>query len=295
MNWKERAIREDAGFSFQVGIYSRQTFTDGNVGLYEKKGGTDFASRAKDPRSRAYFDTPLIYQQMEAIFKEMSPRTVLDAGCGDGRAVIWLLENTSANIIAVDGSHRGLQKLYHQYLEGRPEFEERVMLVHSDMLAMPLQAGCCDVVWAFESLYYLMNDYEVAIKQLAELLAAEGTLINGETNAEFDLVLELLNNGPKAMMDVAGSGVIREQWGEEFLVRPLLSRKRVLNALVAAGFRLRSERGISVYPHLISFLRSRNMFVDELNATSEEMKDVFLGMGDMQDAKRVNIYISQKG
>ncbi|ROS00115.1 methyltransferase family protein [Sinobacterium caligoides] len=275
--WKEDVLVDQKGYRLIDGIYSRgEVIGNSNVDKMLLAPGTDFHSRVRVPGSQSYFDCAVVYHYLERLFKGFSAKTVLDVGCGDGRVTTWLLENTAANIVAVDCSLDSLRRLQRRYLAQSEGYERRVLLLQCNVVDIPLRENSCDFVWAFESLYYLLEDYQRGINELSRILTDQGLLANCDRDYEYGLIYELLNKGPEALLAADKTKLMPEPGEEGDLQARLLTRREIRQALKANELYVMAESPVPAISVMVSYLNSRGLFVDEIQRYSAEMVSLFL-------------------
>jgi ubiquinone/menaquinone biosynthesis C-methylase UbiE len=95
-------------------------------------------------------------------------KIILDCGCGEGIITDYVTKQFGA-AIGVDISRKALarakQKLRH------------CDFVEADMRQLPFKDKSIDCVSCFETLYYLKNDYGIAIVEFARILSHDGRII----------------------------------------------------------------------------------------------------------------------
>lgn len=293
--WKDQVLKKNEHYRFEEMIYTGGD-VKGNeyVEVNKKEGGTDFYSRSKVPGTHSYFDTHIIYKQLEKIFKGLAPQTILDVGCGDGRTVVWFLEHTSADIIAVDCSFESLLRLKKNYLEGNEEYSRRVLLVHSNILKMPLADQCCDFIWAFEVYCYLLADYEQGMKESLRTLKNKGYFATAERNKAFGLLHELLNRGPQGMIRAYHDSTIIDVWNEENIYTKVYDQDQIKEMLKRNGLTVRQVLGVSYFSLITAFLKSRGLFVQDIEENAQPLAEIYEHYSAAQDTHRSTIYLTQK-
>jgi trans-aconitate 2-methyltransferase len=107
---------------------------------------------------------------------------VLDAGCGSGRVTRLLLERLPrGRVIGADGS----ESMIAEARRGLADFEDRIDLVHSDLLSLGLDQPV-DAVFS-NAVFHWIFDHDALFRRLRGTLKPGGTLAaqcGGEGNVE---------------------------------------------------------------------------------------------------------------
>ncbi len=107
---------------------------------------------------------------------KVSPCRLLDLGCGAGRTVRVALEK-GCTVTGVDISQRQLQEVREQVPQGISE--DRLTLVHADMISLPLNDRSFDDVLVIASIHHLMSrgDRAKALKEAFRVTVEGGRLM----------------------------------------------------------------------------------------------------------------------
>jgi len=95
---------------------------------------------------------------------------VLDAGCGTGEALAWLLGEVEPN-----GTVVGVDLSAAHVAAARRARSPTIRVMQADLLEMPLAAGSFDVIWCANVINHL-HDPRLGVQRLATLLVPEGRL-----------------------------------------------------------------------------------------------------------------------
>ena len=130
-----------------------------------------------EPWFREHVDS-ILSEELLCVSRDWFPgRTVLDAGCGNGRWTIGLLR-LGCNVCAVDASEGALEQLEAAVEElCTPEERERLEVERVNLLQLPadLQARSFDLVFTFGVLHHT-GDTREALRKVAGLVGPEGLL-----------------------------------------------------------------------------------------------------------------------
>lgn len=90
---------------------------------------------------------------LEAIPKDLKEGTILDIGAGTGAQTILLLENTNANVIALDSNKEFIQTLLNR---ARNEgFDSRIKGIEESMHSIHLPTASIDIIWCEGAIYHI--------------------------------------------------------------------------------------------------------------------------------------------
>ncbi len=95
---------------------------------------------------------------------------VLDAGCGTGEALAWLLSEVEPN-----GTVVGVDLSAAHVAAARRGRSPSIRVMQADLLETPLAAGSFDVIWCANVINHL-RDPRLGVQRLATLLVPEGRL-----------------------------------------------------------------------------------------------------------------------
>lgn len=293
--WKDDVLIQNSEYRFTGGIWTKGLIEDDNLAMYEKEGGSIFRERARVPGTHTYFDTQAIAQHLSKIFVDHKADVVMDLGCGDGRIVEWFLENTSCNVIAVDGTYESLKRMYETYLKHDEQLLERTLLIHADMMEVPVNNACCEFLWTYEVLCFLHDDYAKGIQKCADLLKPGGIAAIGDRSKEFGVVHELLNRGPAGMLKTFQEDAVIDSWNESEIVTRVLTADEIAGYMNDCGLEEIHRTGVSFLPLIISYLRSHGQFVSEIEDMAERLSEITMRYSKADSLNRTNIIVGRKG
>jgi SAM-dependent methyltransferase len=101
---------------------------------------------------------------------------VLDAGCGTGEALAWLLGE-----VAPDGSVVGVDLSAAHVAAARRGRSQGIQVLQADLLELPLAVGSFDVIWCVNVINHL-HDPRLGVQRLATLLVPDGRLALGQSS-----------------------------------------------------------------------------------------------------------------
>jgi SAM-dependent methyltransferase len=101
---------------------------------------------------------------------------VLDAGCGTGEALAWLLGEVEPN-----GTVVGVDLSAAHVAAARRARSPTIRVMQAHLLEMPLAAGSFDVIWCVNVINHL-HDPLLGVQRLATLLVSGGRLAVGQSS-----------------------------------------------------------------------------------------------------------------
>jgi SAM-dependent methyltransferase len=101
---------------------------------------------------------------------------VLDAGCGTGEALAWLLSEVEPN-----GTVVGVDLSAAHVAAARRGRSPTIRVLQADLLEMPLAAGSFDAIWCVNVINHL-RDPLLGVQRLAALLVPDGRLAVGQSS-----------------------------------------------------------------------------------------------------------------
>ena len=121
--------------------------------------------------------------------RALSPRRVLEVGCGWGELAEWIARDTGAEVVAVDLSPRMVELARERGVDARV----------ADVQELPFADGEFDLVVAAWMLYHV-PDLDRGLGELARVLRPGGRLV-AVTNSRFHLIelRELVGSGPSTL------------------------------------------------------------------------------------------------
>jgi SAM-dependent methyltransferase len=101
---------------------------------------------------------------------------ILDAGCGTGEALQWLLE-----AVTPGGSVVGIDLAAAHVDAARLHRSPRIQVFQADLFDAPLAAASFDVVWSVNTIHHL-RDPLLGVERLAKLVRPGGRLAMGQSS-----------------------------------------------------------------------------------------------------------------
>jgi len=101
---------------------------------------------------------------------------VLDAGCGTGEALAWLLSEVEPH-----GTVVGVDLSAAHVAAARRGRSPTIRVLQADLLEMPLAAGSFDAIWCVNVINHL-RDPLLGVQRLAALLVPDGRLAVGQSS-----------------------------------------------------------------------------------------------------------------
>lgn len=101
---------------------------------------------------------------------------VLDAGCGTGEALEWLLAEVTPG-----GSVVGIDLATPHLAAARSVLDPRIELLQADLLEAPLPAASFDLIWCVNALHHLRSPL-LGVQRLVRLLRPGGRIALGQSS-----------------------------------------------------------------------------------------------------------------
>lgn len=101
---------------------------------------------------------------------------ILDAGCGTGEALAWLLD-----AVGPAGSVIGLDLAAAHVEAARRQAGERIEVVQGDLAVPPVAEGSIDFIWCVNTINHLRNPAQ-GVEQLTDLLRPGGRIALGQSS-----------------------------------------------------------------------------------------------------------------
>ena len=276
----------------EIFITKSKSSKNKNSLLYDAVGGTTLFERCRIPGTLSFFDFEIVKTKVLA---NMSTRhkVILDLGCGDGRFTYEFLKNPNTRVICVDSSYESLLRLKKNI--DMSANRDRVLLINEDILKLPKFDKKVDAVWAFESLYYLDNDYGKGVNNISKLIKSNGVLYNAERNYSGGVFHSLINGRLDHFFEAANDNKIYDYFEDSELRTPSFKDKEIINILQNCGLKLKKTHRLPIVNAYLSFLLSQKIYnYEEIKINSKKLLDTLVNMDLSEDSSRVTIYKSKK-
>lgn len=290
---KEAFVCTECGKTFKAidGILIVESPISKAIEFYEKGGGTTLLERSYYEFSTAYYETRAYYDCLEkSVSKLDRDCIIMDLGCGDGRAVKWLLSQGFYKIIAVDSNLEGLKR-YKNSLNATDN--EKIFFINTDIFNLPLIINCVDAILTIEVLCYLNEDYAKGCKVIHSLLKNGGIFVTSDPSLEgcllYDLLLGNLSNFVGTVTDRRKREAVR---GKDVLLSRVFKEGEIDEILNKTGFNLLNKYGISAFPSLTVRVLSDGKYSEK---TKQDIKKVLIDLiAESQSPYRCICYVSRK-
>jgi SAM-dependent methyltransferase len=153
---------------------------------------------------------------------------VLDAGCGTGEALAWLMHAVEPNgtVLGVDLSAAHVNAAR----QGQPP---TIRVMQADLLEMPIAAGSFDVVWCVNVINHL-RDPVLGVQRLASLLGPHGRVALGQSSFLPDMYFAW-----DARLEQLTNEAVRAYYRDRYFLseRDLTKTRSLVGTLQRAGLR----------------------------------------------------------
>ncbi|MGC1522884.1 MAG: class I SAM-dependent methyltransferase [Steroidobacteraceae bacterium] len=162
---------------------------------------------------------------------------ILDAGCGTGEALAWLLDEVGST-----GSVIGLDLATAHVEAARRRVGERIEVLQGDLAAAPLAAESIDFIWCVNTINHLHDPLQ-GIDRLATLLRPRGRFALGQSSLLPDMVFAW-----DSRLERVTNEAVRRYYRERYSLeeRDLTSVRALVGLMRQADFRNVAARTILI-------------------------------------------------
>lgn len=148
-----------------------------STGLLGDTAARDYSCKLSDFNS---FAEPELRRLIASLRLRPGMR-VLDAGCGTGEALNWLLEE-----VTPDGEVIGIDLSAPHVAAARSRVCGHIKVFQGNLLNAPLAPGSFDLIWCVNTLHHL-HDPGLGVRSLATLLRPGGRIAAGQSSLVPDM------------------------------------------------------------------------------------------------------------
>jgi len=193
-------------------------------------------------------------EQLEGIDRESR---ILDAGCGDGRFTMMLLDLGFSEIYALDSNLDSLLELDNQLVNRGAT--DKVVPVHASVSDLPFQDSYFEVILSIGVLYYLNDGYEDALSKIARVLSRGGLLLETEPDQVGCALKGLIFDGLDSFVRIAREHQFLGYFDRERLEIRCFSDQEMHQLHEESGLPVRGMEPISLFPSLLTIGRKKNI------------------------------------
>ena len=285
-------INRDKYYVAQDILINKDKSQNKNIIEYDKIGGTRLFERSKIIGTHSFFDFEITIQYLKTLncFKN---KIILDLGCGDGRFTLWFLEKTNAYIVCVDSNVDNLIRLKKNV--NYEIYKDRLILINSDILNLPMFKIKFDIIWSFETLYYLNDKYNDGIKIVSDLLKKDGELFNTDRNYFGGVIHSLLSGGIKDFLSSLESQTIFDYWGDSKPQSIVITDDYFERTAKKFNLDVINKIRLPIFTTLISYLVSNEKILfEDIQKNYKKILSQINAAAFGDELSRATLYISKK-
>ena len=243
-----------------------------SIESHKKVKGSKINILEKVPFSLPFWETQYYKKKIKRYLKSCNKQsTVLDAGCGDGRFTLLLLELGFKNIIAFDSNIESLLILENNLKKmGKTK---NVTLVCGSVLDMPFVKNYFDIILCIGVLYYLDKNYEKALRQVIKSLKFRGLLLETEPDKEGNALKALIFDGIKQFLNVVKHNRFIEYFGSKPLELRCFDDAELKKIFENCNLNIIAKETISIFPSLLTIGRKKKI-IHGINKSGLQIKQI---------------------
>jgi len=222
------------------------------------------------------WETPFYINFLEECLKgfDLTGKTCLDLGSGDGRFTTYLISKGVKNIICVDSDYKTLHSL--SVFSEKENFKDKITLINCSAHDLPIDDESIDVVLALGVFYYLGEFHKIGIKNVFDKLVKGGMLISSEPCKEGIAMRSLIFEGLNQMFDTIFKGEFYEKQGDIKGKFFLHDQDELLSMYQDSGFNLEKRKGLSIFHQIVRILYVKGSITkNDLESNLQNLSRVF--------------------
>jgi SAM-dependent methyltransferase len=277
LNENSKKLLQSGDITFSHNILKCNIESNDAREFYENNSGGAFLRKLKDIKySQAYWESPYYFKLLDKYLSDidLSDKTVMDFGCGDGRFTEYLLNKGAKRIICVDFDYRTLHEL-STFIESTGN-SDKVLLIQSDLANLPLLESSIDILLAIRVLYYFNDLYERAIAQFYNLLGNSGLLIISDPDLESFVLTNLVFEDLSSALEVFEKRRFNEVNVQNNLKFRVFTENELNKIYVKNNFQVLDKHGITMIHKILRILQLRNKIsFQDIEKHEDRIKKLF--------------------
>lgn len=253
-------------------FYNKNEIQSKNAIKYNLSGKVVLNKRSKVNFTNSFFDFVSVENILKKKIKSNFNGLVLDLGCGDGRFSSWFLNNTKANVVAVDCNAISLKDLLKR--EKKNLIKKRLILIKSDINNLNFQKKKFDTIFSYEVMYYLeKKKYFINLRKILKSLRTNGNLIIGERTIFGGIIHSLINLSINDFIKTIEQNLIVDNFSGNKIKTNVMQEEKIIRFLNKEKKYSVQTYYISIIPMLISFIISNvksNKFILNLKLNKKK-------------------------
>ncbi len=267
--------------------------------IYERMGGARIRELQYSKYALAYLERDayfsLILRALDRIDVDPEGSVAVDLGSGDGRFTELLVKKGFYHVIAVDNVKPSLQRLI-RFMKSIGA-SNRVTALRADLTSTPIVPNSVDLVLAIESLYYLNERYEEALRRIHNILRPGGYLVEAEPDAEGMALIPLILGRLEEFIELSKRRAFRERYGDELEGEFRAFLPDELEKIHSShGFIVKYKGCLPIYSLIVRILNKKGVIGEEELARYDEQIRMLVRDLALRgcSCRRINLVVSMK-
>ncbi len=209
-----------------------------------------FDERSKRKHSTTWAEQSISNKLLESAIQEIKIQendVIIDAGCGVGRFVKFLLSKGFQKIIAFNYEYEPLMKLSASLTD---EEKERVLLICADVFKHPFKTEIADFIIAW-GLFTSTSDFDLSMEETISLMKKDSFMYSAEPVMEHALIYALLMQDHEELMRILDTKTRASMWNLKDFRYRVYTQNEVNSSYDRDDLELVKKEGIPVLPSLL--------------------------------------------
>jgi ubiquinone/menaquinone biosynthesis C-methylase UbiE len=274
-------------------IYIGKTFTNKHKQVQDNVGGVKLKHLENNTLSLPFWEKKYYEKNIKKHLKGIDrDAKVLDVGCGDGRFTEMLLDIGFCNIYSLDSNIHSLRRLKNS-LKSKGKLGN-VKIIYGDVLDMPFRSNSFDIVLSIGVLYYLNENYESGLSEIARCMSDKSKLLETEPDKIGNAIKAIIFDGIERFLKVSHENRFLEYFSGEPVELRCFSDSEIKNIHDTVGLNVTACESIPLMPSLLVIGSKRNI-IDEQKIKNRvgSIKKAFNKYGSESAPSKHKLWISK--